>query len=155
MTVRGSGDLAGDCPPSVDDVGSQPANSADVIPKGRFWVLASSDEEAGSETEDDGVASDRVFRYLCRSPSPDEARDLSESVSGLARRAERRLHRQCRQRQAALDLSSPPDKVCLLDRYPSSSGGVKSPSYRFRFPAIEPTFFTIPEDDLEGWTVVR
>jgi hypothetical protein len=91
MTVRGSsyalGDPAGDLPSSADVEDSPPADSTDVIPQGRFWVLAASEG---------GVDSNRAFKYLCRTPPPDEARDLLQSASGLARCAERRLQHQRR-----------------------------------------------------------
>jgi hypothetical protein len=66
-----------------------------------------------------------------------------------------RLQQQRRQRQAALTFSSPLHKVRFLDPSPSSPIREKPLDRRFRFPFIEPTSFTIPVGDIEGWTLVQ
>ncbi|KAM0838614.1 hypothetical protein ACQ4PT_060844 [Festuca glaucescens] len=159
MTVRRSGDCPGDCEgesilPAVDDT-STSSGSTELIPQGRFWVLAAEDQGSSSEVEEETGGSESAFRYLCRSPSPDDGRDLIESASGLARRAERCLERQRRQRLAAREFSSPSCKV----RSPASSSSPParktSPILRSRLPVLDPTSFPIAADDVAGWTVVR
>ncbi|KAM0850245.1 hypothetical protein ACQ4PT_053209 [Festuca glaucescens] len=156
MTVRGdgdlSGDLAGELPSPADLEASSSSTSKELLPQGRFWVLAASEDGSSSEREEEEV-SNQSFKYLCRPPSPDEGRDLLETTSGLARWAARRLQRQRRQRLAAVTLSSPIDKVCS-SIFPATV--TEKPQHRrVRLPAIEPSSFTIPMDDLEGWTRVR
>ncbi|KAM0869527.1 hypothetical protein ACQ4PT_040618 [Festuca glaucescens] len=109
------GDCPGDCEgdsilPAAGDT-STSSGSTELIPQGRFWVLAAEDQGSSSEVEEETGGSESAFRYLCRSPSPDDGRDLIESASGLARRAERRLERQRRQRLAAREFSSPSCKA--------------------------------------------
>ncbi|KAM0882467.1 hypothetical protein ACQ4PT_032282 [Festuca glaucescens] len=113
MTVRPgvvSGDWAGDPPSPAAVAGSPPISSSERAALGRFWALVDDDLGSGSEGEDEEEiegGSARADIYLCRSPSPDVGRDLVETASGLARRAEKRLQRQRRQRMAAREFASP------------------------------------------------
>ncbi|KAM0886797.1 hypothetical protein ACQ4PT_029469 [Festuca glaucescens] len=92
--------------PRAAGASSTPPVSLEPSRLGKFWVLADEDSASSSEEEGATTVSAGAFKYLCRSPSPDAGRDLVESASGLARRAEKRLERQRRQRSAAREFAS-------------------------------------------------
>jgi hypothetical protein len=145
-----AGDRAGDLPsPSLTE-GSLLTVSSQRAALGRFWALvdegsqASSDGEEGDKFEGGSMRADC---YLCRSPSPDENRDLEETSSGLDRRAEKRLLHQRRQRLASRVFASPVEKVTPTN---FCSEGECSP----RLPVLEPSTFPIIDGDDQGWTVV-
>ncbi|KAM0840518.1 hypothetical protein ACQ4PT_059606 [Festuca glaucescens] len=139
--------------PQAAGASSTPPVSLEPSRLGKFWVLADEDSTSISEEEDATTMSAGAFKYLCRSPSPDAGRDLVESASGLARRAEKRLERQRRQRSAAREFASSCKVLSMVSTSPSSAD-VASP-VRPRFPVLEPSTFTIAADDVLGWTVVQ
>jgi hypothetical protein len=156
--VSAAGDRAGGRPddprspvPAVG-VTSPALRSSDRVSLGKFWALLGEDVCSGSEADGDEEAGEErlAVDYL---PSSDLGRDLEESLSGLARRAEKRLLRQQRQRLAARDclLLSPTSKVCS----PTSLSSAISRPRSFRPPVLEPSTFPAAADDDEGWTVVQ
>ncbi|XP_051198130.1 uncharacterized protein [Lolium perenne] len=152
MTVRRSGDGPGDGGELPASAGvSSPPLSTSRPPLGRFWALSSDDLDSSSDEGDDEGCPAKALAYLCRSPSPDEGRDLSETSSGFARRAERRLERQRQQRLAARQLCSPV-KVRSPTLLPSFSADFLPSS---RLPVLQPSTFTIDADDAVGWTLVQ
>ncbi|KAM0907737.1 hypothetical protein ACQ4PT_015888 [Festuca glaucescens] len=148
-----SGDGAGDSLSPAAVVGSLPISSSERAALGRFWALVDDDLRSGSEGEDEDEiegGSARADYYLCRSPSPDVGRDLVETASGLARRAEKRLLRQRRQRMAAREFASPGCKVSPPTTFFSSEVSRSS-----RLPVLEPSTFPVVDGDDQGWTVVQ
>jgi hypothetical protein len=146
-----AGDRAGDLPSPALTGGSPLTTSSQRAALGRSWALvddgsqSSSDGEEGDEFEE---GSKRADYYLCRSPSPDENRDLVETTSGLDRQAEKRLLRQRRQRLVSRVFASPEYKVILTN---ICFEGACSP----RLPVLEPSTFPIIDGDDQGWTVVQ
>ncbi|KAM0829518.1 hypothetical protein ACQ4PT_066808 [Festuca glaucescens] len=139
--------------PQAAGASSTPPVSLEPSHLGKFWVLADEDSASSSEEEDATTVSAGAFKYLCRSPSQDAGRDLVESVSGLARRAKKRLERQRRQRSAAREFASSCKVRSMVSTSPSSAD-IASP-VRPRFPVLEPSTFNIAADDVLGWTVVQ
>jgi hypothetical protein len=159
MTVRRSdvrvGDRGGDPGLPAAEVSPPPSVSTERAPLGRFWALAVEDSNSSSKAEEGEGCSARALDYLCRSPSPYDTRDLVESLSGLARRAEKQRDRQNRQCSAAREFSSSTGKVrSSMSLSPSPASG-SSPVCPFRLPVLEPTTFPLAADDVVGWVVVR
>jgi hypothetical protein len=114
------------------------------------------EDEAEDEDAEDFSASgdaDRSFRYLCRSPSLVNGRDIAESSSTLARRLLKRIKRwqeQCLATKAAMELTSP-EGTC--SRVHLSLDSLSSKGKDLRMPVFEPSVFM--DDNADGWTVVR